>query len=670
MEKSEIIEELFARALESDSVERPKILDRNQYSDEICDAVGKLLDCHQSHSPYFKSTLIDDALDQDPEFFETSLDPAESPLAPSDVVGHFQVVRQIGSGGMSLVYLAEQTEPIERHVALKVIRPSLVHRDSIERFKRELQTQHQLEHPNIATFFDAGVIQQPIGSSPGLLYAAIQFIDGPHLNDYVAEHELTVREKVRVFCSVLHALDYAHQQNVVHRDVKPSNILVEVNGDPASAQPKLIDFGIAKVLTSGARSSTFETTVGHVVGSLRYMSPEQLFGLEVDFRTDIYSAGLVLIELLTNQPHRRENSRQAIVNSLRKPSRGTDFQATHWNRNDLSHKSSERLVSVIRKSIAEQPEQRYSSIGQFCRDLESVCSDRPISIADQNWLAQSVPTLLKHRYAIVVILLIGLLTAAGLYANFLIGKKQDEISQLQRGTERVREKSLVMNEVIVDLVTRENFQFENHTFDPELFENLKKQKSEIQSRGGPRNFEDQTAYLLLAMMCAKKLDFEQADTLIALARENATLSPKLRQISNSIYQFFLNQLASVDSEKQCRFVRGKCRAEIGQNQMATADLREFIQQQNSNSPSVEELTARMQLATLYRTAPDMPRYRELVKATHQRFRDQDMIRTTERGALEYFALVYQLYRFRPSVHQNEFRQLKKARAARRSLPTE
>ena len=662
MKQSELIEELFHRVLEAGPDDMPRILSEGGYSPEVCQAVNQLVAAHNMEVPFLNATLIDDALVQDPEFFDAAVAAEDSPIKVGDQIGSFTIVRELGSGGMSLVFLAEQSEPIKRQVALKIIRPNLVNRDSVARFKRELQTQDQLEHPNIATFFATGVIESQNDDEVGLLYAALQYIDGPHLNEYVAAEGLTASERIKVFCKVLDALACAHQKNIVHRDVKPSNILVDASGDRENHQPKLIDFGISKVVSGEVDPESFETTIGHVVGSPRYMSVEQLLGLEVSFQSDIYSSGLVLIEILTDKPHRRENSRQAIIDSFRNPEPETiELDQASWKNNDLSKKSSERLIEVIKKAISERTEDRYASIDQFRKDLNSVCQGEPTSIADTRWIERALPTLKKYRFILVFAASILLLAFAAFFFIQELGKKQNQISKLKVGAEQDRQKSTVMNQMLVDIVAEDSFQLERHPFDSAQYEELNQQKKVIQARGGPVNFDDQTVYILLAMMAGKKLDFAQADAMITIARARNELPPKLDRITKTIYEYFLDQRLVNYSTEQMNFVRGKSLAETGRLPKAAVPLNAFVKSRASQEPGEWELAARLKLLDHLQYSRDLLAYRDEIKRIYQRFCKVDKVQKAERGSVDYFELVSQLHRVQPNVYEDEFNRLKQAR---------
>ncbi len=207
-------------------------------------------------------------------------------------IGPYRVLQTIGEGGMGVVYEAEQSRPVRRRVAIKVVKAGMDTRQVVARFETERQALAVMKHPHIAHMLDAGATED------GRPYFVMERVHGEPITDYCDRHRLTTRERVRLFLQAASAVQHAHQKGVVHRDLKPSNMLVEVaDGRPVL---KIIDFGIAKAVGVGLTDAPFVTQLGQIVGTPAYMSPEQAEGseLDVDTRTDIYSLGVVLYELL------------------------------------------------------------------------------------------------------------------------------------------------------------------------------------------------------------------------------------------------------------------------------------------------------------------------------------------------------------------------------------
>ena len=220
--------------------------------------------------------------------------PAQSPEKPGERIGPYKVLQQIGEGGCGVVYMAEQEVPVRRRVALKVIKPGMDTRQVVARFEAERQALALMEHPNIARVFDGGTTES------GRLYFVMELVCGIKITDFCDQNQFSTRQRLDLFLLVCQAIQHAHQKGVIHRDIKPSNVLVtELDGEPV---PKVIDFGIAKA-TGQERltDKTLFTAFNHFMGTPAYMSPEQagMGKLDVDTRSDIYSLGVLLYELLT-----------------------------------------------------------------------------------------------------------------------------------------------------------------------------------------------------------------------------------------------------------------------------------------------------------------------------------------------------------------------------------
>lgn len=221
-----------------------------------------------------------------------ALSPSEK---PGDFIGHYKIREQIGEGGCGVVYVAEQTEPVRRRVALKVIKLGMDTRSVIARFEAERQALAMMDHPNIARVLDAGA------TGTGRPYFVMELVRGIKITEYCDQNHLRTAERLDLFIQVCHAVQHAHQKGIIHRDIKPSNILVTLHdGVPV---PKVIDFGIAKATEGRLTDLTVYTELHQFIGTPAYMSPEQaeMSGLDIDTRSDIYGLGVLLYELLTGR---------------------------------------------------------------------------------------------------------------------------------------------------------------------------------------------------------------------------------------------------------------------------------------------------------------------------------------------------------------------------------
>lgn len=313
--------------------------------------------------------------------------------APVRQIGPYKLLRLLGEGGMGH-WLAEQSQPVVRRVALKIIKDGYKSRDIPARFEAERQALAMMNHPNIARIFDGGV------ATNGQPYFVMEWVQGIPLTSYCDKHKLSIDDRLELFVQVCHAVQHAHQKGILHRDLKPSNILVaHQDGRPL---PKIIDFGLAKAIDSHTKltDKSLFTEFGTVVGTLQYMSPEQaeLNSLDIDTRTDIYALGVLLYELLTGStPIERESlERQALLTVLAnirqlEPPRPSDrLHSSVHNQSSISATrriDPSRLQKVLRgdldwivmKAIEKDRLRRYDSADGFASDIRRYLSDQTVS---------------------------------------------------------------------------------------------------------------------------------------------------------------------------------------------------------------------------------------------------------------------------------------------------
>lgn len=237
----------------------------------------------------------------------------DSPLVekPGTVIGRYKLLEQVGEGGFGVVYMAEQTEPINRRVAFKIIKLGMDTESVIARFEAERQALAMMDHPNIAKVFDAGA------TDTGRPYFVMELVKGIPITEYCDKNNLDTRQRLELFIDVCKAVQHAHQKGIIHRDIKSSNVLITLHdGKPV---PKVIDFGIAKATSQKLTEKTLFTRFAQMIGTPEYMSPEQaeFSGLDVDTRSDIYSLGVLLYELLTGvTPFDAQMLREAGYNEM------------------------------------------------------------------------------------------------------------------------------------------------------------------------------------------------------------------------------------------------------------------------------------------------------------------------------------------------------------------
>lgn len=237
------------------------------------------------------------SLSSDPDFFEKIKSALPDDGKIGKQIGPYKLLKKIGEGGAGTVYLAEQSKPVRRQVALKIIKLGMDTKSVIARFEAERQTLAMMEHPNIAHVLDAGETER------GRPFFVMELVHGVKITAYCEEHGLSVRQRLELLVQVCHAIQHAHQKGIIHRDIKPSNVMITLHD--AVPMPMVIDFGIAKATTSDLSTErTAVTVIEPFIGTPAYMSPEQAqtAGQDVDTRSDIYSLGVLLYELLVGAP--------------------------------------------------------------------------------------------------------------------------------------------------------------------------------------------------------------------------------------------------------------------------------------------------------------------------------------------------------------------------------
>jgi WD40 repeat protein/serine/threonine protein kinase len=310
---------------------------------------------------------------------------------PGTVIGPYKLLQQIGEGGMGIVWMAEQTQPVQRKVALKVIKPGMDSRQVIARFEAERQALAMMDHVNVARVFDAGA------TDTGRPFFVMELIHGHPITRYCDDNHLTPRERLELFVPVCQAIQHAHQKGIIHRDIKPSNVLITLSdGKPV---PRVIDFGVAKAIEQKLTEQTLFTQFGTMVGTLEYMSPEQaeMSALGVDTRSDIYSLGVLLYELLTGSTpltHQRfkEAAYAEIVRLIKeedppRPStRLSDSGEALASISALRDMEPAKLTKLMRgeldwivmKSLEKDRNRRYETSSALVADVQRFLSDQPV----------------------------------------------------------------------------------------------------------------------------------------------------------------------------------------------------------------------------------------------------------------------------------------------------
>lgn len=344
---------------------------------------------------------------------------------PGGFIGSYKLLQQIGEGGMGTVFMAEQERPVRRKVALKIIKPGMDTGQVIARFEAERQALAMMDHTNIAKVLDAGT------TDSGRPYFVMELVHGVPITEYCDANHLTHRERLELFIPVCHALQHAHQKGIIHRDVKPSNILVTLYDD--KPVPKVIDFGVAKAVEQRLTEKTLFTQFGTLVGTFEYMSPEQaeLNAFGVDTRSDVYSLGVLLYELLTGTtPVEKARLRQAAYDeliriikeeepprpSVRISTSGTIAKLAAARKTDASKLSAlmkGELDWIVMKCLEKDRTRRYDGANALCKDVQRYLAGDAVEACPPSLGYRLQKTLRRHQVAI--------LTAGAFAAVLLIG---------------------------------------------------------------------------------------------------------------------------------------------------------------------------------------------------------------------------------------------------------
>lgn len=374
---------LFDLIIQSPESERPAILDRETAGHpKLRERIEKLVTAHDRRLQGNETRSL-----ADPHLTQTNSDePAGSTrrnddhLAGAVIAGKYKLVERIGEGGMGDVWLAQQTEPVKRQVAVKLIKAGMDSKQVLARFEAERQALAMMDHPNIAKVLDGGLHE----NRP---YFVMELVKGVPITEYCDHHKLTPKQRLELFVPVCQAIQHAHQKGVIHRDIKPSNVLIAMYDD--RPVPKVIDFGVAKATGPTLTEHTLNTGFGGIVGTPQYMSPEQATfnNLDIDTRSDVYSLGVLLYELLTGTPPfaKKELEQKGLLEILRvvreeepqKPStklstadalprlsanRGTEpKKLTGILRNELDW--------IVMKSLEKDRTRRYETANGFAADV-------------------------------------------------------------------------------------------------------------------------------------------------------------------------------------------------------------------------------------------------------------------------------------------------------------
>jgi serine/threonine protein kinase/thiol-disulfide isomerase/thioredoxin len=415
---------------------------------ELCKAIEELL-----HHHYASSIL-------DAPAFEAGLFDENTVLTegPGAMVGRYKLLEKIGEGGMAVVYMAEQHEPIRRKVALKIIKVGMDTRQVIARFEAERQALAIMDYPNIAKVLDAGATET------GRPYFVMELVSGVSITEYCDKNNLSAKERLALFVQVCEAVQHAHQKGIIHRDIKPSNVMVTQH--ERTSVPKVIDFGIAKAINQQLTEKTLFTQYAHIVGTPAYMSPEQaqLSDLDVDTRTDIYSLGVLLYELLTGTtPFGEEKLRKAgylemqrIIREEEPTKPSTRLTSLGDTLTDVAkHRSStpELLRKTVRgdldwivmKALEKQRDRRYDTASELSADIDRHLNHEPVRAAAPSLFYKTRKFARRNRslvagvLAVLAVFIMGFVISTALYIEAERSHRQEAAARTEADRLRIKE---------------------------------------------------------------------------------------------------------------------------------------------------------------------------------------------------------------------------------------
>ena len=423
------IKEIFDEAAELGESERVQYLDSACFADaDLREAVEKMLAIDDESESFLEESPL--------EILEKSHE--ESLL--NQQIGSYKLLKEIGRGGMGAVYLAQRDDDeFEKKVAVKIVKRGMDTDDILRRFRHERQILAGLEHPNIARLIDGGT------TTDGLPYFVLEYVEGEDIISYSNSQNLTINERLKLFCEVCNAVQFAHQNLVVHRDLKPSNIIISQNGTP-----KLLDFGISKLLTATDDNGTV-TSLGIMTPA--YASPEQANGKNVTTATDVYSLGVVLYELLTGQmPYKFDsnnpNEMAQIISSTepQKPS-----VAAHEPTNPKSKIQNPKslrgdLDNIVLMALRKNVERRYASVEQFSEDIRRYLANLPVRARGDTFAYRATKFIQRNRVGAIAGVLVFLTLLGGIISTW----RQARIAENERNLaeERFNEVRELANNVV------------------------------------------------------------------------------------------------------------------------------------------------------------------------------------------------------------------------------
>lgn len=384
-------------------------------------------------------------------------------LCSGEVINNrYRILEHIATGGMGIVYVAEQISPVRRRVAIKVIKPGMDSRQILARFAQEREMLGVMDHPNIARVYDGGLTNQ------GRPYFVMEYIRGVPITQFCNQEHYSIRQRVELFIPVCRAVQHAHQKGIIHRDLKPSNILVGIFD--GQVVPKIIDFGVAKALIRGFTEETVYTAQNVMIGTLEYVAPEQLLTthLDIDTRADIYSLGVVLYQLLCDElPFSRKEELRGSLDHVshvirevvpKRPSERLSRREKDGKPNatktqvQLQRSFNTELDWIVMKCLEKDRNRRYASVSDLAEDLERYLRNEPIIAAPPSKLYTLRKFIGRHygkvaaAVAGLILLVVGLVVSvAGWYRAIQAERRAQDEAATHRALAEFIQNDLLAN---------------------------------------------------------------------------------------------------------------------------------------------------------------------------------------------------------------------------------